>query len=424
MPYLNCALNAIYRAIDIAYFLGGSVLANQIVKNKMNTFLETTSKLPTLSISHGTTSCTQDKQHQTKNLEVNEQQSEQLTTDILNRLDRANILANDDKILLAAHVLQGINDVHLQPVHHDILKEAEILKQLLKDNTTNIDESDDNNSDWIKQGNYHGKHNFSIYYKLLNNNPNKGQELSCRLDTIIPHTLLVPILSVLNESELYQTWLPCWSVPKLKVVKSEKLRQTGRCSQVVNVETEVPWPLSSRQVILKAVACDNIDSYSEDDDEARTKCLGKDGGRIIIRLQSLDCDDNIQEGLDIPPVKTGTVRMRVSGGFTVEKCTTTHPSIKDAHAALAESSEEDLVLVTFTFTVDPQLAIIPKQFINFFLRTAIGTMWNMFLNIAEGVKDGKHPAHSKAIKEKRELYEWIEERTLVMLGQSSINTPI
>ena len=386
----------------------------------MNTFLETTSKLPTLSISHGTTSCTQDKQQQTKNLDVNEQQSEHLTTDILNRLDRANTLAKDDKILLAAHVLQGINELHLQPVYHDILKEAEILKQLLKDNTTNIDESDDNNSDWIKQGN-HQKHNFSIYYKLLNNNP-EGQELSCRLDTIIPHTLLVPILSVLNESELYQTWLPCWTVPKLKVVKSEKLRQTGRCSQVVNVETEVPWPLSSRQVILKAVACDNIDSYSEDDDEAisvnKTECLGKDGGRIIIRLQSLDCDDNIQEGLDIPPVKTGTVRMRVAGGFTIEKCPETHPSLKDA----AESSKEDLVLITFTFTVDPQLAIIPKQFINFFLRTAIGTMWNMFLNIAEGVKDGKHPAHSKAIKEKRELYNWIEERTRVMLGQSQASS--
>ena len=381
----------------------------------MNTSLETTSKLPTLSIS-GTTSCTQDKQQQTKNLE-DEQQSEQLTKDLLNRLDRANTLAKDDKILLAAHVLQGINGVHLQPVHHDILKEAAILKRLLKDNTTNIDESDNNNSDWIKQGNHLGKHNFSIYYKLLNNN----QELSCRLDTIIPHTLLVPILSVLNESELYQTWLPCWSVPKLKVVKSEKLRQTGRCSQVVNVETEVPWPLSSRQVILKAVACDNIDSYSkEDDDEAssanKTECLGKDGGRIIIRLQSLDCDDNIQEGLDVPPAKTGTVRMRVAGSFTIEKCPETHPSLK------AESSEEDLVLITFTFIVDPQLAIIPKQFINFFLRTAIGTMWNMFLNIAEGVKDGKHPEHSKAIKEKRGLYEWIQERTRVMLGQSQTSS--
>ena len=108
-------------SFDSAYFLGGSVLVNPIVKNKMNISLETTSKLPTLSISHGTTSCTQDKQHQTKNLEVvNEQPPEQLTTNILNQLDRANILAKDDKILLAAHVLQGIDDVHLQPVHHDI----------------------------------------------------------------------------------------------------------------------------------------------------------------------------------------------------------------------------------------------------------------------------------------------------------------
>ena len=76
---------------------------------------------------------------------------------------------------------------------------------------------------------------------------------------------------------------------------------------------------------------------------------------------------------------------------------------------------EDMVLITFTFCVDPQLAVIPKSFINFFLRTAIGAFWNQFLNVAEAVKEGRRPAHSDAIKQKQELYDWIEERTTVML---------
>ena len=42
----------------------------------------------------------------------------------------------------------------------------------------------------------------------------------------------------------------------------------------------------------------------------------------------------------------------------------------------------------------------------------------MFLNVAEDVKEGSRPEHSAAIAKKREvLYDWVEERTRVMLGQ-------
>ena len=359
------------------------------------------------------------------------EEPQELTPDILNRLEKAIILAKDDKILMAAYALHGIIEKHLQPVHHNILKEAEILKSLLKDNTTYIDES--NHGGWTKQGERHGKHNFLVYYKQHKSTITGQQELSCRLETVVHSDLLVPILSVLNESELYTTWLPNWTVPKLKVVLSEKMRQTGRCSQVVNVETEVPWPLKTRQVILKAVACDNIDPYAEEVQDVEdygcstSEHLGKDGGRIIIRLQSLDCENNVEEELDIPPVKKGTVRMRVQGGFTIEKCHKDHPmlqsllqydldaSTKESNDASTKPSMEDMVLITFTFCVDPQLAVIPKSFINFFLRTAIGAFWNQFLNVAEAVKEGRRPAHSDAIKQKQELYDWIEERTTVML---------
>ncbi|KAL7544111.1 hypothetical protein ACHAXR_013553 [Thalassiosira sp. AJA248-18] len=344
---------------------------------------------------------------------------------IADRLDKARLLGEDDKLLLAANLLKGIDSSLLRPIHHDILREAALFKSLLHDNTTSLDQNNTNDGGWIKQGQHTGRHNFDIYYKLND----KSNQLSCRLETIAHSDLLVPILSVLNESELYAAWLPNYNVPRLKVVRSEKLRQSGRVSQVVNVETEVPWPLATRQVILKAVACDNIDGYQEIEENGGdgNECLGKEGGRIIIRLQSLDCNDNGVENLNIQPAKKGVVRMNVRGGFTIEKCSSDHPlakcsrqyeSTSKAKLESSSSSDEDLVLVNFSFCVDPQLAVMPQSFINFFLRTAIGQMWNMFLNVAEEVKEGKRPEHSEAIEKKREiLYDWVEERTRVMLGQ-------
>ena len=340
---------------------------------------------------------------------------ETLTADLLERLEKARILGNDDKLLLSARLLRGVDYGHLQAVHHDILREAALFNSVLQDNTASLD-------GWVKQGEHTGRHNFSIYYKL--NETAHGRDLSCRLDTVIHSDLLVPIISVLNESELYSSWLPNWTVPKLRVVTSEKIRQTGRCSQIVNIVTEVPWPLAKRQVILKAVACDDIDCHPKEEDGNTIDGQGGSGGRILIRIQSLDTDTNEKEGWNISPADKGVVRMKVHGGFTIEKCPADHPMKSyaeryDEGLEKPESllSREDLVLLTFSFCLDPHLASVPKPFIDFFLRNAMGKMWNMFLDVAEEVKNGERNAHSDAIAMKRVLYDWVEERTKVMLEQ-------
>ena len=89
-------------------------------------------------------------------------------------------------------------------------------------------------------------------------------------------------------------------------------------------------------------------------------------------------------------------------------------------AAGVEREVEELVLVTFSFAVDPKLSIIPKSFINFFLRVAMGHLWGMFLKVADEVREGKRPVHSEVIERKRGLlYGWIEERTRVMLSRDT-----
>jgi len=370
---------------------------------------------------------------------------------ISKRLEQAQMLEEKCKIFDAAALLKGIDSKYFQPIHHDILKEAELFHRLLQDSASPIIASttDDNrhqkskehtnnsNSDeeWIKQGEQHGeRHDFAMYYKVSPTN-----QITCRLETPIEPQLLIPILAVLNESELYPTWIPQYKVPRLEVVKSEKLCQMGRVSQVILVETEVPWPIARRELILKAVACDDIDSDhdghvvgdEDDDDVSSDKCNDnnrgrQDGGgggtsRILVRIQSLDCEDNGEDGLEILPAAKG-VRIKVDGGFVFEKCPMDHPMANtsssggDTHD---DGDDNNLILLTFTFSVDPKLSILPQSVLNFFLRTAMRQIWGMFLHVAEEVGDGKRPAHSEAIERKREaLYDWVEERTNAMLHRS------
>ena len=327
-----------------------------------------------------------------------------LIADLKQRLETATTLANDHKLLLSARLLQGVADEHLQTIHRDIIREAELFNNLIRDNAATLD-------GWTKQGERTGRHNFTIHYKM-NDKPPLGRDLSVRIESVVHSDLLVPIISVLNESELYSSFLPNWTVPKLRVSKSEKLQQRGRCSQIVNIETEVPWPLAMRQVIIKAVAIDDLDRQDGD----------VSSGRIVIRLQSLDTDTNNKEGYEVPPTIRGAVRVKVKGGFIIEKVATDHPLVSHAlqyyRKSKKDTSKEDLVSVTLSFCVDPQLSSVPKPFIDFFVRQAIGRMWNMFLDVAEGVKSGRQKAHCDAISKKRDLYDWVEERTRTMLEKT------
>ena len=105
---------------------------------------------------------------------------------------------------------------------------------------TSLKSEHDANSGWIVQGEHMGRRDVSIYYRM---DEETGTKLTARIESPIDKSLLVPFLSVLNESELYHTWLPNWTMPRLRVRRSDKLNQHGRCSQVVLVTVDLPWPL-------------------------------------------------------------------------------------------------------------------------------------------------------------------------------------
>jgi len=222
-----------------------------------------------------------------------------------------------------------------------------------------------------------------IYYRCETNT------LTVRVETVIGSDLLVPLLSVLNESELYHEWLPRWTTPmRLGVRDSVKLEQVGRCSQLVVITADCPWPLETRQVILDARAFDDMHT----------------NGDIGVLLQSRDREDDAR----VPEVPEGMTRIDVEGSFLFRRVPAAWNEQPGEDPCAIEDGD---ILVTFGFEVDPKLDLIPNWLLNFIVRTVIGSLWGAFIRVAEEVRDGKRPIHAKAIEAKRaHLYDWIDER--------------
>ena len=302
----------------------------------------------------------------------------------------------EDRLLAAARLLRQVQDEsRLQDVHRKMLRTAGDCEAFVHSITSSVDHGDGgNDARWAKQGESHGRHDSVIYYKM---GGAAGNCLTARVETPIPSSLLVPLLSVLNECELYKTWLPSFEKPRLGVTKSEKLSQTGRVSQVLAVATDSPWPLATREAIIGAVAFDDIDAK----------------GDIGVRLCSLHTGSS-ETDVEIPPPEGGAVRVDFDGGFLFRKCPEDHPALptkpRDTNNG-AEDDDEHMLLVSFLMYVDSKINFLPQSLINFLVRTVIGRMWEKFLTVAEDVKAGKRPRHAEAIAAKRAcLYDWVEQR--------------
>lgn len=247
----------------------------------------------------------------------------------------------------------------------------------------------DEASGWTKQGESHGHRDTLIYYKVEG-----GSKLKCRIETPIECSLYASFLATLNETDLYQTWIPSWSFPfKLGIDRSTKLLQKGRVNQIVQITVNMPLTLSRRELILHGVAHEDIDE-----------------NRLIgIKLMNFHGDD---DGV-VPLADKGTVRMDFDGCLLFRQCPPDHPAL--THSKANYPDDEHLVLITFVMSVDPQIAFIPQSLMNWVTRSVIGGVWKMILNVAEEVRDGKRPKHAELMASKREeLYNLVENRIQAM----------
>ena len=312
---------------------------------------------------------------------------------IADRLCKAKRLGEECRLLCAASLIEDIDPKYYELEHHNIMRDAGKIKTVLRDCASSATSEDD---EWTKQVEQHGKHEFSVYTKM----DEASNKFSYRLETPIEASMLIPILSVFNETELFITWFPRYKFPKYQMTKSEKLVQLGRASQIVLLQTENQWPVPRRELLLKAVSCVNL----QEDEESRSDTSLNTPSRIVVSIQSLDSENDGQYGLKISPSAAGK-RVAVDAGLVFE--------------ASPEADSEILFTWTFSMTITKKFAL-PLNFFNFLLKFAMPRVWVMLLRVAEEIKDGRRPAHIDAIQRKRgEFYDWMEECVSFLLGRKS-----
>ena len=308
---------------------------------------------------------------------------------------QAEELHSKERYFLAAKCLKQVSDQSLlEPKHHRIVEMAENAYNAMQE----LLEPSPEEHGWTKQRELHGHRDTMIHYKVHADN-----SLVCLIETPIESSLLLPLLSVFNESDLYKTWMPSWKVPKLGVAKSVKLAEVGRGNQIIQVLVDMPFMFANRECIQHAYAVDSID-----EDEA-----------IVVKINSLD--PGMHDGIEIEGPESGVKRVDYDAGLLIRSCPPDHHLLAKSKARYPPG--EKLLLITISQQIDSHIAGVPLKMVNFFTRTVQGRMWGSLLEVAEDVRDGKRPAHREAIDAKPELYGWAEERIKVMFEKMESEEP-
>mmetsp|Transcript_610 Transcript_610/g.957 ORF Transcript_610/g.957 Transcript_610/m.957 type:complete len:366 (-) Transcript_610:163-1260(-) len=316
-------------------------------------------------------------------------------------LAEATKLAEEEKILAAGRVLSKVKDTQeLSESHRKIAEYADDCEKSIAD--LRIDPI---GGGWK----YHGKTAGSfkeetkdgvsvkglflpstVYYKV-----GEKCQLDIRIETPIAESLLIPLLSVLNETELFTEWIPSWKTPRIGFRSVEDLQKRGLASRIIRIVTDTPWPLTARELFLDILAIDDIDQ----------------GGFCGIKLRSLKKDHD-EPGIPAPNPEFTPVKF--DGIFLFEACSPNHPSLEDAQE-MVDAIGESMILLTFKMCTKPNISVIPQDLINFVIKTVLGRVWVKFLTVAQRVKDGDMSKHEDAIQTNREFYDWMEGRIQQML---------
>lgn len=281
------------------------------------------------------------------------------------------------------------------------MKVAELIEQTILDLSSPPDPNI-----WTKLREVHdGKRDIIVHYKL-----DEKRRLTGRIEFLIPKKLLVPILAVLVETELYNTWVPRWHFPPVGIREVRKIAQTGRTNQVIHADLEIPW---KRDIIIASTGIEDID----------------ENGLLGIHLGGLqEGSETGESNVKVPTREHGVERVEFEGCFIFQRCPNDHPVLGkrqfeapgDKDPELVHSEEE--ILVGFSMFVDAKLSILFPQWIaNFIVRIAMVRLFRIFIGLAEDVHDGKLPDHTSAIARKRvEIYDWIDERVTTMFQPEGV----
>ncbi|KAL7575585.1 hypothetical protein ACA910_020156 [Epithemia clementina (nom. ined.)] len=303
-------------------------------------------------------------------------------------LQQAEAAMAEERYLEAGRLLHQVDDSSvLEERHLECLKIVEEFKESMEDLMQPTPEQDG----WTKQTERHNKRfDTAIYYKVDPTN----HQLTCLMEAAIPSSLLVPLISIMNECTLYGTWMPSWKHPfRVGYRKTDVLKEMGRGNLINHVVVDLFPPYHPRDIIMLTRAIDEIDAAS----------------KIIIRAKSLKSSE---DDSCVPEPGRHVVRMDMECCFIFQVCPPDHPLLQ--HSKIAYPPNERMLLFVGKQRVDAHVSYVPLSVINFFTRQFLNGLLINFLSVGEEVRDGKRPEHQAAIQSKPELYDWVRQRVDVM----------
>jgi len=303
-------------------------------------------------------------------------------------IQEADAFLAEARLLDAVQCLDQVSDCSLlTPKHEWTVRWAKMVQEGME---ALLSPPDMDGSEWKKQGETHGHRDFTVYYRRAEEN-----QTECRIDSLIEGSLLIPLLSVLNETDLFETWMPSFKHPfKMGVRSSVNLKDEGRGDQIARVIVDFPWPFKPRECTQHFVTVDLIEDH----------------GAIAIHVLTETSNDNP----DIPESAEDVVRVDQKMTTIIRGCPPDHPLVKKFKDHQYPEGEE-LLLISMKNRTDLHLKGIHVSIINFFGRIVFGRIWSDLLKVAEEVRDGKRLKHREAISKNPVFYEWLGQRAGVMM---------
>lgn len=197
-----------------------------------------------------------------------------------------------------------------------------------------------NEDGWTLVGEHEGG-NVQVFYRGEKSTPVH----SIKMQGVVDSPAL-NLMAIMNEHALYDSWIPL-----LKEVRLVK--QISRYRKVMYLSAHLPWPISSRDVLLYGYGVDNL----EED-------------RAVIMIRSAG-EGDIEPHL-IPPVKS---HVRADVQFT--------------GVMIQPISENQTRLVMMT-NVDPKLAYMPYTLLNWATKVLSYQMWSTMAKHAQEIEGSKY----------------------------------
>jgi len=285
-------------------------------------------------------------------------------------LRMAEAYEKEEKLVAAARLLRRVRNLAIMNRSHRlILQRGDALASVIDEHK--IPTTTPNG--WKMQSIHNGRFDAATYYKMV------GSELSMRVESPMPRSLIVSMFAVLQQIEMWDTWMPFFNYPvKMGICDVQKYEKFGRFNLLFGAKMCLPL-LGDRRLRVEFTISD---------------CIAEDGV-VVCKSRSVGEGGDNQYFGDLPPKNSEQIYFDMS--ITIRKCPPGHPALKKSRL----HNEEELFLVTKTAFIQPS--------INIFTKTFCGPVFLTLLRIADEVRNGKRPKYTEAMKQEKYNFDWIEQ---------------